>query len=126
MMTEKNTRRLRFWSKPDVFAWLTEREDMIFEKYLEIGNYQRVIDWLAPQMEGKLSKLSYQTWYAWLHDTDERWEKWQKRSPYEKQNHLTLWHHFCGRLCPPHDTLSRSWRCVTGRRSCGHRTCCTG
>ena len=67
-------RRLDYWAKEDTFAWLDEREDEVFAQYFELGAVDRLIDKLAPQMQG----LAKHTFYAWLHAVDGRWEKFEE------------------------------------------------
>lgn len=67
-------RRLDYWAKEDTLAWLDEREDWIFERYLELGRVNDVIKELAPQCNG----LTGHTFYAWIRHTDDREERWSE------------------------------------------------
>jgi hypothetical protein len=66
-------RRLDYWAKADTFAWLADREADVFARYFELGSVKKLVEELGAQHNG----LSKPTFYAWLRDTDERWETFE-------------------------------------------------
>ena len=67
-------RRLDYWAKADTFAWLDEREEEIFDRYLELGKVNDLVAELGAQCGG----LSGHTFYAWLEAEPDRWANWER------------------------------------------------
>lgn len=49
-------------------------EDKLFQAHLEMGSVPRALK----HLEEDLGKVSEGMFYAWLHEDDSRWERWQK------------------------------------------------
>jgi len=72
-------RRLDYWAKAETFAWLDEREEAIFDRYLAIGAVDRLVEELGAQLKAESSGgLSGHTFYAWLEAEPERWQNWER------------------------------------------------
>jgi len=72
-------RRLDYWAKTETFAWLDEREEAIFDRYLALGSVSQLVDELGAQLKAENSGgLSGHTFYAWLEAEPDRWQNWER------------------------------------------------
>lgn len=49
-------------------------EDKLFQAHLENGSVARALE----SLKGDMGKVSEGMFYAWLHESDERWDSWQR------------------------------------------------
>lgn len=59
--------------RKDTHAWLDANETMVFDMYIEAGNFKK---WVA-RIREYTNTLDWEVFYAWLKATDQRWERWQ-------------------------------------------------
>lgn len=69
-------RRLDFWRSEDTFAWLDGQEADVFASYFILGSVKALVEELGQRRQP--TGLSLPTFYAWLHDLDGRWERFEE------------------------------------------------